>query len=99
MGRACSTGDQSSDVICTDACPDLVMAPGPSAAFVFDNKLTDYAAVDVNVLISFTRNSLLIKRRQVCHCLLTWRLQYAPTLRTHDANRAGHAHLTEGLCS
>lgn len=60
---------------------DLVMAPGPSASFVFDSKLTDYAAVDVNVLISFTRNSLLIKRRQVRHCLLSWLLQHAQHCR------------------
>ena len=58
------------------------MAPGPSATFVFDTKLTDYAALDVNVLISFTRNSLLIKRRQVRCCLLSWCLHMPCTAPT-----------------
>lgn len=67
------------------------MAPGPSATFVFDSKLTDYAAVDVGVLISFTRNSLLIKRRQVCDLLLSWRMRMPCTAHV-DGGEAAHAH-------
>jgi hypothetical protein len=61
------------DVMCTAVCAGLeAAAPGPSATDIFDATLTNYVAVDVDVLISFTRNSLLIKRRQV-RLLPSWR--------------------------
>lgn len=43
--------------------PDIVWSSHFTAQS--DATLADYVAVDVDVLISFTRNSLFIKRRQV----------------------------------
>lgn len=76
------------------------MAPGPSASFVFDTKLTDYAALDVDVLISFTRNSLLIKRRQVRRCLPSWRLHmHMSCIARTECWYSSLRTATGGLCS
>lgn len=47
------------------AAPAPALVPAPSVAAATDAVLADNIAVDVDVNISFTRNSLFIKLRQV----------------------------------